>query len=290
MAGNKLLSLKDRIEAALTNPDSELWFPNLICDLAQSGLERLFATTELTEFEYGTARIILKDVGAARIGQCGIFPGNEIFLEFLPAAINEKYKQSGVEFYTREEVFSNAEILNCVNEAFKIISQVPSLYTSVCSLVRSIHLIKPEDDEYDVSFSEPFIPFSIFVSVPKINTPINALRMAEAIVHEAMHLQLTLIENIVELVVPGGKLVYSPWKEEYRTAQGILHAIYVFRVITEFYNQISHYLSSRKYKNYLFNRQKLISEQVALVSKFELFSDLTEYGIAFTNRLTANQS
>lgn len=288
--------LKDRITAALTDSRSELWLPHLTYDLMQNGLQKLYDETEIAEADYGTAAVILKDANAQRLIEGAIFTRNDLgeiknetFIEMLPANIIEEYKESGVNFYTREELRINNEITNCLRDAFEIIRHVPSLFSTVRHLVKSIHLIKPEDNEYDVSFSEPHIPFSVFVSIPQRNDSITVLRVTEAITHEAMHLQLTFIEKIVPLVIESGNFYFSPWKSEFRNIVGILHALYVFRVIYNFNGQLARCLSSEKCKWYLTERQNLISQEVTKVNKMDLFPDLTQIGKAFVSRLTANQ-
>jgi HEXXH motif-containing protein len=59
------------------------------------------------------------------------------------------------------------------------------------------------------------------------------LRLAESIIHEAMHLQLTFIESHVRLIKSTGATAYSPWKRSGRPAGGLLHGLYVFAVIHE---------------------------------------------------------
>ncbi len=239
------INLEERITDALTNSKPELWFPYLTNDLTRIGWQQLYEEMGITESNYGTARVILKDPDASRnIAYTLMIPNqkgeikDEIFVEIIPINISKQYKESGVNFYAAEEFSEknliNNEVLDCVKDAFNIIRQVPSLFTTIVNLVKSIHLIEPESDEYDVSFSEPHIPFSIFVSVPQKNTPINALRVAEAIVHEAMHLQLTLLEQLINIFVNSDKKYFSPWKNEHRTLQGALHAHYMFLVIKDY--------------------------------------------------------
>lgn len=293
MAQTQPFNLEQRVTAALTDSDSELWFPYLTYDLVQAGLQKLYEETGVIEANYGTARVIFKNADAERILERAIFPHsnlseikNETFVEMLPVRITELYKRSGVNFYTREELQTNTGITKCLKDAFEIIRDVPGLFSSVRYLVKSIHIIKPEEDEYDVSFSEPHIPFSIFVSIPIKNTPVNTLRVAEAIVHEAMHLQLTLIENIVLLVVIGKKLVYSPWRDEYRTSQGVIHALYVFKVVGYFLQKLTQNdFLALQYKEYLKERNKEISFQISEVTCFQNCPDLTYFGKIFTQRL-----
>ena len=275
------INLEERIITAITDLDSELWFPHLTYDLMKSGLNKLYEETGITESEYGTSRVIYKNPDAKRVHAGFIFTTNErgeirdeSFIEILPSEIADEYKKQGVEFYSSNELLKNNEVTECLKDAFEIIRYVPTLFTSVRFLVKSIHLIKLEDDEYDISFSEPHIPFSIFVSVPRKNSPINVLRVAEAIIHEAMHLQLTLIENVIPLVVPGGNLSYSPWKDGYRNPQGLLHGIYVFKVIRQFLSILNN--SSLDIFRFRQSRIKEIDKQLFDTSTFVDHSSLTD--------------
>lgn len=269
-----------------------MWFPHLTYDLVQSGLQKLYNETEITEAKYGTARVMLKDANAAQLIEEVIFTRNdfeetknETIVERLPATIIQLYKESGVDFYTKKELSSNTEITDCLRQSFQTIRYIPSLFTTVHYLVKSIHLIEPENNEYDVSFSEPHVPFSIFVSVPRKNGVINTLRVAEAIVHEAMHLQLTLIETIIPLVTTYEKKFYSPWKTEYRSVSGVLHALFVFKVLQAFFLKLlNFYLFSPEPKNYLYERLSLIARQIDQIKEFANCSALTSQGKILAQR------
>lgn len=286
--------LKDNIIATLTDIKSEIWFPHLTHSLVQNGLQNLYDKTGITEVNYGTARVILNDVTVSRFVETFVsidIDCEEVedigVIEMLPTSIIQQYKDLGIDFYIREELQKNTDIIYCLRDAFETIRLIPSLFVTVRCLVKCIHLIKLEDDEYDVSFSEPHVPFSIFVSVCKENTHINALRVAEAIVHEAMHLQLTLIENVIPLIVQEKELVYSPWREEYRPSQGVLHAIYVFKIISDFMKKIS--TTSQNYevswRNYLNSRISQIQEQFSGLEFVENRFDLTPNGIIFAEKI-----
>ena len=156
------INLEERITDALTNSQSELWFPHLTDDLTRIGWQQLYEEMGITESNYGTARVILKDPDASRnIAYTLMIPNqkgkikDEIFVEIIPINIAKQYEESGVNFYAAEEFSEknliNNEVLDCVKDAFNIIRQVPSLFTTIVNLVKSIHLIEPESDEYDVS-------------------------------------------------------------------------------------------------------------------------------------------
>lgn len=102
---------------------------------------------------------------------------------------------------------------------------------AVGTLVRSVHRVAPKAPGYDLSHSEPGLPFSVFVSIPA-GEPSDAMRVAESLLHEAMHLQLTLIERHAPLITGEGE-AYSPWQQCVRPIQGIVHGLYVFGAIDD---------------------------------------------------------
>lgn len=52
-----------------------------------------------------------------------------------------------------------------------------------------------------------------------------------------MHHNLTALEHRVLLAFPN-HAVYSPWKDESRTASGVLHGLYVFVCLAAYFHQI----------------------------------------------------
>lgn len=294
-------NIEDRITGAFANPKSELWFPHLTNDLARIGWQQLYEKTAITTSNYGTARVILKDANASlNIAHTLLIPNqkgeikDKFLVEILPIDIAKQYEEFGVNFYSSEEFSKknliNNEVIDCVKNAFNIIRQVPNLFTTIVCLIKSIHLIKPETDDYDISFSEPHIPFSIFVSVSQRSREINALRVAEAIVHEAMHLQLTLLEQLIQIVVDSDKKYFSPWKNEHRNSQGVLHALYVFRVIKDFFYKLSCNRNlNTNLSSYTQTRSEEIENQISQIESFESCPDLTEFGRTFVKRLFDKQ-
>jgi HEXXH motif-containing protein len=277
--------LIERVKLSLTNPNNLLWLPHLTDSLVNLGWLNLH-NVGITKFNYSTGRLVAGNPKA----KCGIvaclYPqartlvGDEspIHIELLTEDLALKYQKDGVSFYTAEEIASTI-VLDCLADAIIILDQVPTLANTVAILTKALHIIKPVDDHYDVSFTEPHIPFSVFVSVPFKQGPNDVLRTAEGILHEAMHLQLTLIERVIPLVKHSDKKYYSPWRGECRTAQGVLHALYVFRVIDQFLEcirSVSSFID--KNTDYVYKRRKQIAEQIAEVYSFQNCSDLTWEG------------
>jgi HEXXH motif-containing protein len=245
--------LVEQIKLALGQLGDRPWLPELTAHLVQAGWEDLSRKKGLSPSNYGTARVIAYNADAqrnviARISRPLDFEhlNEPIQIEILNESFAREYIETGIRFYTEDEI-KGGHLLNCIEDAINILEHVPTLSPTVTSLVRSLHLIKAEDDDYDISFSEPHIPFSIFISVPQERSTINILRVAEAVVHEAMHLQLTLIEEIVPLVNSTNGKYFSPWREELRNAQGMLHGLYAFCVINRFLSVVQSFFLSDSY-------------------------------------------
>jgi HEXXH motif-containing protein len=284
--------LTERLEIALSNLGNSPWLPELTAELVEVGWRNLYCKAGLSRDGYGTARAMSRDAGGPRriVARLPIFSDSEssteVFqVETLDAEFIRHYEEAGVRFYTASEIDA-ANILTKLREAINVLKSLHTLFTTVTALVRSIHLIEPDHDDYDVSFSEPHIPFSIFVSVPQASSITNALRVAEAIVHEAMHLQLTLIEQVVPLVCTASQQYYSPWRGEFRTAQGVLHGLYVFFVIDLFFYALQSLpLRDSNSVGYIKRRRSEIRDQIGCMHSFEASDDLTEIGRAFTRRM-----
>lgn len=210
---------------------------------------------------------------------------NAIPIEVLPENLAHKCAGPDIRFFAAQEILGGG-ILGCVREALEVLGAVPSVVPTVCSLVRALHLIDPKDDEVDVSFSEPGLPFSAFISVPGRSAVAGTLRVAEALLHEAMHLQLSLVEAVVPLVRPTERTYFSPWRNEYRTARGVLHGLYVFRVIDAFLAAaLAESSVHARSRDYAAERRISIASQIRQIDHFRGCMDLTADGAAFVDRL-----
>jgi len=281
-----------RVREALRDANTPLWFPRLTADLAETAWRKLDCDLCLTRASYGTARMLRQDPGAPRcVATFFDIPSRNgenryiIPVEILPEDLACRCAGPDVRFFGIEEILGTS-VLACVKEALQILDTVPTILPTICSLIRTLHLIDPGDDEVDVSFSDPGLPFSVFVSIPRPNAVAGTLRVAEALLHEAMHLQLTLIEAIVPLVRTTRKAFYSPWRNEYRTAQGVLHALYVFRVVNAFLGAVPFDdLAPVPQQLHARDRQETIARQTQEMHEFRNCEDLTAEGILLVARL-----
>jgi hypothetical protein len=173
----------------------------------------------------------------------------------------------------------------------EVIQPHPFLWCAVSEIVWRCHIVLAHDDDYDVSFSDPTIPFSVFISVPARGDRRSILRVAESLVHEAMHLQLTLFESCCPLIDTASSWsMYSPWKQQDRPAQGILHGLYVFYVIRWMWQQIS--LSARIEIDHDFALRRIIetTDEISSVRALEECPALTKSGKLFLQQLFATET
>ena len=200
----------------------------------------------------------------------------------LPADIARQFVGNDVQFLEAHKVVGT--VAAQLEEALNLLNLVPTVWPTVCMLVRSLHIIDPGGDETDVSFSDPTVPFSIFVSVPGIWSEEAVLRVAEAILHEAMHLQLTLVDRVVPLVLPQQLMYYSPWRDEERDSEGILQALYVFGVIRSYLRSIPVQRTNTA-NDYVVDRIAQINRQIEQAQGFRGCDELTPEGVALVARL-----
>lgn len=281
--------LAARVRNALRDASVPPWLPGLTADLADAAWHKLDRDLDLNRDSYGTARVlcghpkgIRQVVASFDTPSAGGAGRDPIPVELLPEDLVRPLTGPDMRLFDAEEILGNG-ISGRVEEALAILSSVPTVLPTVCTLVRALHLIDPGDDEVDVSFSEPSLPFSAFVSVPGPSAVASGLRLAEALLHESMHLQLTIIEAVVPLVMSSETTYFSPWRNEYRTTQGVLHALYVFRVIDAFLAASS--FATAPARRHARNRRATISRQVSEVRDFRASPDLTADGVAFVTRL-----
>ena len=282
----------ERVKNGLGNSAYSLWLPGLTAELAEVGWSKLCHDTGLSPSNYGTARVIKRSAVAPRrivarvpASLAADHLDQILHVEILDKNLAKNYEETGVKFYTAEEI-SNLHILEQLEEGIAFLRLLPSLFVVTAKLIKSIHLIDSGDDDYDISFSEPQIPFTVFVSIPRRRSLHAALRVTEALVHEAMHLQLTLIEEVLTLIHPTSGKYFSPWRGEFRTARGVLHALYVFRVIDCFFGELLRQeLISAKYKDYILERGREIRVQINQVRNFLESPELTDLGKKFVSRL-----
>lgn len=180
-----------------------------------------------------------------------------------------------------------SDTINLIRESFKLTSKSEGLYSTIENMVKSIHIIKSNGEGYDKSYSDPNIPFSIFISIPHSHEKYATERLAENIIHEALHLQLTLIEKEIPLVIEAkdSNINLSPWKGENRSTQGLLHAVYVFANLYAFWTIIMESSKSSQSKIFALNRKTTIEKEMKKASHLINCNALSERGIELSKLL-----
>lgn len=246
---------------------TEPWFPELTELLVDTGWQTLSDDLNLSPTTYSTTSVMQRKKVAQSKDMLVPVPigGGKFFgaIEFLADDVQIHFRSHEYRFPIAHEVVEG-RLADVLDQALEHIALVPSLYASSNQLVSCIHLLKSNVDECDISFSDPTLPFSIFVSVPTINSSHATLRVAEAVIHESMHLQLSLLEKITPIVFSQASKYYSPWKRSYRNASGVLHALYVFTVIDAWLQRLPSFAGA-----YSKSRREEIAMQVKEISTFE---------------------
>ena len=207
-------------------------------------------------------------------GPCG---SGSVRIEMLSEIDSARWQDCSYRFASRLDI-QRINLHEIMNSVFRMIVVVPQLLNTVIGLCRSLHVLLSQDSEVDVSFSKPELPFSIFVSVPSSNSRYPVERLVESVLHEALHLQLSIVQRLVPLIEDHGEeeKMFSPWKEKLRGISGVLHSVYVFKNLHFFWSQManSNYGSSE----FAFHRILEIEENLKIVERILNTQCLTSYG------------
>ena len=120
-------------------------------------------------------------------------------------------------------------------------------------------LAAPEHKNHH-SFSAPRLIGVIFLS-----EGYDDLRLAEAVVHEYHHNELSLLMEVEPLhqEVPG-ELYYSPWRRDPRPLYGLLQAIHVFTGVVDFYRRAEHTAALAAHRDGFHARRREICPELRL--------------------------
>ncbi|MFI0397498.1 MAG: aKG-HExxH-type peptide beta-hydroxylase [Thiolinea sp.] len=157
-------------------------------------------------------------------------------LQIMPKEYNTIWSDVGVVLDESTDHYSNQKLIDSAFEFIKK-NDGDSIGNTI-KLIRSLHIIKSTNKDNDVSFSDPKLPFSVFISIPTLDSKHYIERLVENIIHESLHLQLTLIEKHETLYNVNQHKIYSPWKNEPRNNVGIMHAVYVFSKLKHFWDKV----------------------------------------------------
>ena len=238
---------------------------------------------------YSTARFL--DGSGPKVVHTVGFPDVECDagaqIELLRDEHADRWRKAGLQFATEADM-ADCGFREALARALDLIRAVHPLYGTVAGLCRSLHVLLAADVDFDSSYSDPCLPFSVFVSCPLKMEPNRVERLAESIVHEALHLQLTLAENDQPLVIdaPEPQLVFSPWKNEQRTMRGLVHGVYVFGNLRHFWQRICAHRTERS--SFAETRIEEIDSELAAVKDLAANPALTAIGRLLASLLLAS--
>lgn len=276
------MTLHQRIKNYINDPfplwDNEL--TNLLVDYKwfelsarlplQKSYDYSIINSIIKEQKYTETTISLKDTN--------------IKLALPAAALQSFYDEHGL--YVSDIQNKKNNIVVKVESALEVIRRVPEVFSFINKIVKSMQIIDAEYLDTDTSYSHPNIPFSIFFSVCEEESIISDFRVAESVLHEAMHLMLTLIETHVELIGLNSKeTFYSPWRDEPRQIRGVLHGLFVFRGLLGFYKLMENIFSTSNELGYIQLRIDQIKRDIYQLKEFASCSDLTKDGAILTANL-----
>jgi hypothetical protein len=161
-----------------------------------------------------------------------------------------------------------------LRRAEALIGHVPTLQGVVRSVVTGVIRLQSDDPAVDISQSEPRWGGTVFVSFPP-RSPVGDIRLAESIIHEAMHVHLSAT-GLDEPTCSPEPMLYSPWRDGPRPASGVLHGAYVFVCLLRFYVHLVRdcCLSDTKV-THIQRRQAEISGELECLSWCELSAAFT---------------
>ena len=250
--------------------------------LRLSGERSLLKSHALTRDNYSTAACLpdSPDEGKLILRAIPVAYGAELICEGRSPELVRYCAEHGLELASDNDAERATSLLEAA--LLEVVRPHSFLWSSVSELGWRCHILRAQDDDYDVSFSDPAIPFSVFVSAPDRDDRSSILRVAENLVHETMHLQLTLFENLCPLVdATSPWSIYSPWKQQKRSAQGALHGLYVFCVIRWMWQQLAKTSQDRTEIEFAICRISAIDDEVSAIRGLEQSPALTEAGRHF---------
>lgn len=276
------LTLFEQVGDFLNGP-VPLWENKLTSSLTLHTWSELHSLNVTGADQYSVASCILKQAGT-QVDTVAI-AGTTMKIEIPSEELHEFYTAHGLELIPAIGI-KNLHADRKIADAFNLLALIKPISVFLQTIIKTVQIIQPQDDETDISYSHPEIPFSIFLSVCADSSLRSTLRVAESILHEAMHLKLTLIENVQPLVEPfDGNVYFSPWRNEKRPARGVLHGLFVFRALLDYFSEIKNYPEIQPEFAYVEKRIRQIKTDLSQLKDFASCDDLTTSGANLTKNL-----
>jgi uncharacterized protein len=137
-----------------------------------------------------------------------------------------------------------------LDEAIDLIGRYsPALLAEMHALSREVQFVRDLEAAADkcVSFSDGVVPGALYVGVrgPAADGLIEAIDLADSLIHEHRHQKLYLLQRRNRLVLDDSASVPSPWRADLRPPSGLLHAAFVFVELHHFWQFVDRCIDLR---------------------------------------------
>lgn len=271
-----------RIESYLQG-SSPLLNNTLIYDLVAMRWDDLIENSNIkSPDKYSTANILLnEDFALPELQEIA----NGIFIEIPDfCRLSSFYKDHGLIPVSKHE----CDVINAIEQlkkAFDFLCYENACRENIESLIKCVQVLKQPEPEFDISYSHPKVPFTIFVSIGYERSKNDMIRLAESILHETMHLKLTIIEHFCPLVNDNKHHFFSPWRDEERPVQGVLHGMYVFKTILDFYESVLPRIQDIEQYDFIDWRIEAIKSELKTLKSFPSNEGLSANGAILARNL-----
>lgn len=167
------------------------------------------------------------------------------------------------------------ELSVMISESLDFINSVNSALSERISLLEKwyVPLFTPNSQTH-TSFTNNHLSGVLFLSPAT-----DYFRLGEAIVHEFHHAELNLLMVTEVLFQASGEKYYSPWRNDPRPLGGLLHGVYVFSELIDFYQQAENLPNMKISKNQLRSRRSDLVHKVRIALEQVPFDRLTPLGL-----------
>ena len=150
-----MLTAREHIELCLRDLAAPLWWPGLA--------EQLVYESGMYSKEYSTSQWLAL-ASPAKVWRVTLQGPIDIHLdvELLHPVAAQKLSSKGAAF--ADATMIRTRSLDGLRRALPLLQQVPSLAATFEDLAKSIHILKASEPGFDVSYSDPSIPFSVFLN------------------------------------------------------------------------------------------------------------------------------
>lgn len=163
----------------------------------------------------------------------------------------------------------------------------PALLREIRDINPDVQFIRDVSAHPDkaVSFSDNIVPGALYVGITVRGGLIDPFLLAEALIHEHRHQKLYLLQREVPLVEVDAPLVCSPWREDPRPPSGLLHAVFVFVHLHEFWDHLATAAATPQLRAHAESERSVINERISRALPILRATRLTQYGMRLVDLL-----